>query len=154
MSKWMRYTARYVFTQSNVGGGIIRGNIVFPEKAVLLWCTVGPDDYSAAKAINAYLRDDVPNTIARLGTFSLDNVSATFPNEDASLYADGDGPLFKNKIDIGADQDISVLTASLAQTETLTITINALIKTTVPTTNSTGSTGTVAAASVTYSKVI
>lgn len=144
---------RAVFKQTDAGGGNIVVIINPTGRFRLLYGTIGPDDYAAARTISSYIDDGSDHLVARLiesGT-SINNVTIPLIS-DASLSG-GEANQIQKTVEMSGIDLLKISANSLAQNEELTISIRALIERGIPTIDISDSGGTVTITE-TYNKVI
>lgn len=148
------WAGRFIVTQVAGGGGTVRLQFIANERMVVLFGTIGQDDYAANRTITVWLGDGT-NIIGKvMEPLALDNVRIPFPvtGEGAAITANAANE-FGRVVVLGKGDVMYVTAADLANTETLTVVIRALIREWPPTVNTTGSSGTVTL-TTTYNKVI
>lgn len=151
----MLWVYRAIFTQTNVGGGIIKILITARERTVFLSGMFGPNDWAADRTIWGQLIDENGTRIADLLFPSpLDNeeVPAWSANAVATLIQKQTMD-FNQLIVLGKGEYMLFEISTPIQNEAITMSIRALVDTSKPSITTTGSGGTVTT-TVTYDKVI
>jgi hypothetical protein len=153
----LMWAYRAVFTQMGAGGGNVVCLVTAQERTEILYGAIGPDDYAAARAIQAYVADSVLNVLGYLRVSdSIDNLHVPLITGALTGTVTALRSLaLNNKLILGRGESIRIFAASLVQNETMTVAIRALLgpNGAPPLTATTGSTGTVTE-TVTYDVVI
>lgn len=157
--KWLdgaTYAIRQVYTQTGGGGGnvIIEITPAPGSEFMVLVSHVGPDDYGAGRSIRQRVLDEDGNVVYNLMAESIDNVNFIAPrtrgaNSDNDLYNPNDWPIMVSGNDVYDIRGIS-----LANTETLTISIRLRVKDELPTISKENSTGTVGTPTTTINRIL
>lgn len=151
---YLLWTYRAVFTQTDVGGGNIVANFVANERMVILYGTIGKDDYAADRDLESFVLSASGNIIARTLFLSpIDNVTLPLMFTSSAAVADDTTQELNKRLVLGKGEALRVRAQTPVQNETMTIAINALIRSWPPTVTTTGSGGTVTTTE-TYNKVI
>ena len=145
---------RAVFTQTNAGGGNVIVTIACNERTLFLYGTIGTDNYAVDRDVTVWIEDSAGNRIGNLMfTTPTDNVRLPIIFDSVAAVADNATMKLHQRLLQGTDERIKIQASALAQNETLTLAIRALISDWPPTITTTGSGGTVTT-TVTYDKVI
>lgn len=147
------YAYRAVFKQTDVGGGKIKCRITARERTVILYGSIGPDDYAADRTIGGWLFDGTNSYARILFELPIDNASMSFPLTKESSPADKAPIDFANILILGRGDSIVLSCSTPVQNEEMTVVFRCLVHTWPPLVASTGSAGTVTI-TVDYSKVI
>lgn len=149
----LMWAYRAVFTQAGAGGGTVIVLITANERTVILYGTIGPDDYAAGRALSGRVTDGT-NIIGHVSfPDSVDNERILVLTSAAAAHVPNAGLELEKRLVLGKGDVLRIAIASLVQNETLTIALRALFRSWPPTVTTTGSGGTVTVAT-TYSKVI
>ena len=141
---------RAVFTQTT-STGTPTVKITAQEDFTLLYGMIGRDNYAANRSTGISVLDAGDKEIAKLSAFvDMDNTQLAFPTYTIVV---GRGNELQMVIRMGKGDYISIAATALIATETLTIQLRGLIKTTKPVVTATTTAGTIPV-SVTYDKVI
>lgn len=150
----MLWAYRAQFTQTDVGGGIVNVRITANERTVILYGTVGSDQYAADRTLEIFVQDPNGSRIAQLLFPSpMDNERIPLIRDEAAAITDADPVQLDKILVLGKTDRLIINMATLVQNEIVTVAIRALIRSWPPTVVTTGSTGTVTT-TTTYDKVI
>lgn len=141
---------RAVFTQTNAGGGTVLARFIANERTVIVYGTIGKDDYAADRDITGRLTDGTNVIGIVMPETPTDNEILHLPVATSTVDA---GAQLEKRLVLGTGDELQIITSALVQTETLTVTIRALIRDWPPTVSIAGSGGTVTV-TTTYDKVI
>lgn len=145
---------RAVATENNAGGGTLTLDIE-PTVGYLLLpkiIMVGRDNYGAARTISGYVYDKDGNDIYRFFSQGLDNQAIVVPTSGDLIAANNDGALH-SPIRIQGPDLLKFQAGAVAQTETFTLAIRALIFGRKPTVTWSSS-GTLGTVTTTYNEVL
>lgn len=151
----MTWAYRAVFKQTAGGGGAVLVTVTAVEQMTVLYARVGPNDYAATRTLSSFIKDSAGNQVGvPVSSQSRDNQSTAIPavGTGSGVTANWANE-FNSRIELAQSDSITFQSATLVTNEEMTIVIRALIKTTKPTVETTGSGGTVTT-TTTYDKVI
>lgn len=152
-SEWAMWAYRAVITQEHTTSYavVIKISPVTGNSMKVIHTQIGPDDNGGDRQVTATINDGTYDVSRIFSLTTLDNETGNvLPNLGAAA-GDNALPAFRQELPIEGPDELRITAVSLAESETLTVAVRALIKNAAPTVTISTTTY---SSSVTYNKVI